>query len=141
MSPQAGDRFPEQLSAADVQEAGPNCDRGCNAVMGCQARARCFRAGVVEWRADMDVQGLPLEPRPQRLSAGCHHDGCTDKDWFSLKALFEVADETDHADDGGATQGTLAMPSGGAFRRCPKCGERPAPPDALCFRCQPEGEE
>lgn len=34
-----------------------------------------------------------------------------------------------------------AVPSGGAFRTCPGCGERPAPPDAVCFRCGLEGEE
>ena len=29
-----------------------------------------------------------------------------------------------------------ATQSGGTFRTCPGCGERPAPVDALCFRCQ-----
>ena len=97
---------------------------------------------VCPWNPDhKDTAAFVAQLENGALSAGCHHDGCTGKDWFSLKALFEVADETDHADDGVATQGTPAMPSGGAFRRCPRCGERPAPPDALCFRCQPEGEE
>ena len=36
---------------------------------------------------------------------------------------------------------TAAIPSAGAFRDCPSCGARPAPPDALCFRCEAEGKE
>ena len=55
---------------------------------------------VCPWNSDHADKTAYVGQLPNgALVAGCHHNGCAEKNWFSLKALFGGADAADDADE------------------------------------------
>jgi hypothetical protein len=95
--------------------------------------------------ADASADGAFYRPNPSSDEFRFKSDDADDTDADSRDVSGAVADGAPREFPWGsgppsAQPSRFAAPSSGEFRVCPRCCERPAPPDALCFRCALEGD-